>query len=84
MVRLIPSRVTELGQCAWPSVRSDRLPEIDQILPLVNSTGSDSSSLDNMLEVMVAGGMDLFRAIRMLVPPAWQNVDDMDEFARIL
>ena len=30
-----------------------------------------------MLKVMVAGGMDLFRAIRM-PPPAWQNVDDMD------
>ena len=31
-----------------------------------------------MLEVMVAGGMDLFRSIHILVPPAWQNVDDMD------
>ena len=74
---------TIAGNRNWANARghlfkSDRLPEIDQILPLVNSTGSDSSSLDNMLEVMVAGGMDLFRAIRMLVPPAWQNVDDMD------
>ena len=74
---------TIAGNRNWANARghlfkSDRLPEIDQILPLVNSTGSDSSSLDNMLEVMVAGGMDLFRSIRMLVPPAWQNVDDMD------
>ena len=74
---------TIAGNRNWANARghlftSARLPEIDQILPLVNSTGSDSSSLDNMLEVMVAGGMDLFRAIRMLVPPAWQNVDDMD------
>ena len=74
---------TIAGNRNWASARghlftSARLPEIDQILPLVNSTGSDSSSLDNMLEVMVAGGMDLFRAIRMLIPPAWQNVDDMD------
>ena len=74
---------TIAGNRNWANARghlfkSDRLPDIDQILPLVNSTGSDSSSLDNMLEVMVAGGMDLFRAIRMLVPPAWQNVDDMD------
>ncbi len=74
---------TIAGNRNWSKARghlfkSDRLPEIDQILPLVNTTGSDSSSLDNMLEVMVAGGMDLFRAVRMLVPPAWQNVDDMD------
>jgi glutamate synthase (NADPH) large chain len=74
---------TIAGNRNWSKARghlfqSDRLPEIEKILPLVNTTGSDSSSLDNMLEVMVAGGMDLFRAVRMLVPPAWQNVDDMD------
>ena len=74
---------TIAGNRSWAHARghlfkSDRLPELEQILPLVNNTGSDSSSLDNMLEVMVAGGMDMFRAIRMLVPPAWQNVEDMD------
>ena len=74
---------TIAGNRNWANARghlfkTERLPEIDKVLPLVNSNGSDSSSLDNMLEVMVAGGMDLFRAIRMLVPPAWQNVDDMD------
>ncbi len=26
----------------------------------------------------MSGGMDLFRAMRMLVPPAWQNHPDMD------
>ena len=31
------------------------------------------SSLDNMLELLLAGGMDLIRAMRLLVPPAWQN-----------
>ena len=74
---------TIAGNRNWSQARghlfqSESLPDVDQILPLVNTTGSDSSSLDNMLEVMVAGGMDMFRAIRMLVPPAWQNVDDMD------
>ena len=41
-------------------------------------TGSDSSSLDNMLDFLLSGDMDLFRAVRLLIPPAWQNVDDMD------
>ena len=34
--------------------------------------------MDNMLELLLAGGMDIFRALRMMVPPAWQNVDSMD------
>ena len=74
---------TIAGNRNWSKARghlfkSPQLPDVDQILPLVNTTGSDSSSLDNMLEVLCAGGMDMFRAIRMLIPPAWQNVEDMD------
>src|SRR5690606_7902870 len=54
------------------------LPDLEQLAPLVNLDGSDSSSMDNMLELLLAGGMDIFRAVRMMVPPAWQNVDSMD------
>jgi glutamate synthase (NADPH/NADH) large chain len=49
-----------------------------EVRPLVSTTGSDSNSLDNMLEALLAGGMDIFRAMRLLVPPAWQNVTNMD------
>ena len=31
-----------------------------------------------MLELLLAGGMDIIRAMRLLVPPAWQNNPDMD------
>ena len=67
------------GNRNWAEARSAKfssplLPDIETIAPLVNRTGSDSSSLDNMLELLVAGGMPLFRAVRMLVPPAWQNM----------
>ena len=61
-----------------PKFVADLIPELQALQPLVNRVGSDSSSLDNMLEVLVAGGMDLFRALSILVPPAWQNVDTMD------
>ena len=57
---------------------NDLMPDLDSLAPLVNTTGSDSSSMDNMLELLICGGMDLFRAIRMVVPPAWQNVETMD------
>ncbi len=78
---------TITGNRNWSQARrnkfkSELLPELDQISPLVNRTGSDSSSLDNMLEILVTGGVDLYRAIRMLVPPAWQNVDTMDPSLR--
>lgn len=54
------------------------LPDLKNLQQLVNQTGSDSSSLDNMLEVLLAGGMDIFRALRLLVPPAWANKSNME------
>ncbi len=62
--------------------RSPLLPDMAEAAPFVNSHGSDSSALDNMLELLLAGGMDLFRAFRLLIPPAWQNHPDMDEDLR--
>tara|TARA_R110001592_G_scaffold320639_2_gene598796 strand:+ start:118849 stop:123303 length:4455 start_codon:yes stop_codon:yes gene_type:complete len=59
-----------------PKFQTSLLPDLQEVAPLVNRTGSDSSSLDNMLEVLVAGGMDLHKAVRMLVPPAWNNNQD--------
>ena len=71
------------GNRNWANARahkfqSDLIPDMTQIQPLVNMTGSDSSSMDNMLDVLLAGGIDVFRAMRLLVPPAWQNVEHMD------
>jgi glutamate synthase (NADPH/NADH) large chain len=58
-----------------PKFRTSLMPDFEDAYPLTSMTGSDSSSLDNMLEALLAGGMDIFRAMRMLIPPAWQNVD---------
>jgi glutamate synthase (NADPH) large chain len=54
------------------------IPHLEDVLPLVSLTGSDSMTLDNMIEALVMGGMDMFRAMRVLVPPAWQNEETMD------
>ncbi|WGO99854.1 glutamate synthase large subunit [Saccharophagus degradans] len=75
---------TIMGNRNWSVARTkkfqtDLLPNVDEIVPLVNRTGSDSSSLDNMFELLLTGGMELHRAVRMLVPPAWQNVEHMDD-----
>jgi len=61
-----------------PILRSPVLPELQQLLPLVSMSGSDSQSLDNMLEVLLLGGLDVPHALRLLIPPAWQAVDTLD------
>ena len=71
------------GNRNWANARaykfkSELLSDVEAIKPLVNMSGSDSSSMDNMLDFLLTGGMDVFRAMRLLVPPAWQNVDHMD------
>ncbi|NVK25197.1 MAG: glutamate synthase large subunit [Gammaproteobacteria bacterium] len=59
--------------------RSPLIPDLKDAAPFVSKTGSDSASLDNMLELFLAGGLDLFRSMRLLVPPAYQNHPGMDD-----
>ena len=71
------------GNRNWARARARKfetelLPNLEELQPIVNTTGSDSSSMDNMLEFLMVGGIDIYRAVRMIVPPAWQNVDTMD------
>ncbi|MEW6984091.1 glutamate synthase large subunit [Colwelliaceae bacterium 6471] len=75
------------GNRQWSRARTYRfqsplLPDLRDAAPFVNESGSDSSSLDNMLELFLAGGMDLYRAMRLLMPPAWQNSPCMDDDLR--
>ena len=64
------------------SHRSPLLPELEKLTPIVNMHGSDSSSLDNMLDFLLAGGLNPLHAIRALVPPAYENDSLMDENVR--
>ena len=71
------------GNRNWVKARASKfssplIPDIDKFSSLVNETGSDSSALDNMVELLVKGGINFFRAIRMVLPPAWQNIHTMD------
>jgi len=75
------------GNRNWAQARaknfvSDKLDDISDLDPIISLTGSDSSSLDNMLEVLRAGGMDVIQAMRILMPPAWQAVDNIDPDVR--
>jgi len=75
------------GNRNWAQARaknfiSDKLDDISDLDPIISLVGSDSSSLDNMLEVMRAGGMDVLQGMRILMPPAWQAADDFDPDVR--
>lgn len=63
-------------------LKTPLLPDLLDAKPIVGMQGSDSASLDNMLELLLAGGMDLFRAMRLLVPPAWQGDTTMSDEMR--
>ena len=65
-----------------PLFRSPLLPDLQEAMPLVSMTGSDSQSLDNMLEVLLMGGLDPLHAMRLLVPPAWHGLDSIDSDLR--
>jgi len=45
--------------------------DMPKILPLVAPGQSDSACLDNMFELLVAGGRDLAHSLLMLMPQAW-------------
>ncbi len=51
--------------------------ELLRLLPLLEDGVSDSANLDNMVEFMLANGVDFFKAIRSLIPPARHNVANM-------
>jgi glutamate synthase (NADPH/NADH) large chain len=78
---------TVCGNRNWAEARAstfhtDHIPGLSELKPLVSMTGSDSCSLDNMLEILSIGGMDLFRAMKLLIPPAWKNNKNLDTETR--
>jgi glutamate synthase domain-containing protein 2/glutamate synthase domain-containing protein 1/glutamate synthase domain-containing protein 3 len=56
--------------------------ELPKLFPLVNRTGSDSATLDNALELLLAGGRSLAHAMMTLIPEAWSGNALMDEDRR--
>jgi glutamate synthase (NADPH/NADH) large chain len=48
--------------------------EIETIKPIIDDPEqSDTASVDNALELLLAGGRDLPHALRMLIPEAWRD-----------
>ncbi|HVA13975.1 MAG TPA: glutamate synthase large subunit [Stellaceae bacterium] len=52
--------------------------DLDKLWPLIGDGNSDSATLDNCLELLVAGGYPLPHALMMMVPEAWSENPLMD------
>src|SRR3990167_6035903 len=72
------------GNRNWMAAREPELSckrwgeELQELLPIIQPGGSDSMSLDNVLELLVMSGRDILHAMMMLVPDAWQGMRDID------
>ncbi len=56
--------------------------DIEKILPVIESTGSDSGMFDNALELLHHTGRSLPHAIMMMIPEAWQSHESMSDARR--
>ena len=70
---------TVRGNRNWTRAREAELQadfwgkDIDLLKPIIQPGGSDSVSLDNVLEVMTMSGRSPVHAMTVLVPPAWRS-----------
>ena len=75
---------TVRGNVNWMNARRRTLespllgPDLDKMWPLIPHGQSDTASLDNALELLVAGGYPLAQAVMMLIPEAWAGNPLMD------
>jgi glutamate synthase (NADPH/NADH) large chain len=53
--------------------------ELDMVLPICNPTQSDSSNLDNVIELLLHSGRSLPHVMMMLIPEAWDGNEQMSQ-----
>ena len=73
---------------SWAHARESNLyspimgKDLENVLPILNSEGSDSAMLDNMLEFLAMNGRSLTRAVSMVLPEPWDNNDNLSDKRR--
>ena len=79
---------TNQGNENWMAARQHSMEseilgdDLAKIWPVIPEGQSDTASLDNALELMVAGGYSLTEAMTILIPEAWYGNELMDESRR--
>jgi len=75
---------TVVGNRNWMAARGPELTsevwgeDLADLLPVITPIGSDTASLDEALDLLLASGRDLLQAMAMLTPEAWENMPGMD------
>ena len=65
------------------TMRSEHLKgDLEKVLPVVNTEGSDSAMLDNTLEFLVMSGMELPLAVMITIPEPWDCNHTMSRVKR--
>ena len=72
------------GNRAWMAAResvlsSSRLPNMEALDPIIQPDMSDSASLDNVLEFLLASGLSLPHAMAMLVPESFNEKNPISD-----
>ena len=72
------------GNRAWMAAResvlsSFRLPDMEALDPIIQPDMSDSASLDNVLEFLLASGLSLPHAMAMLVPESFNEKNPISD-----
>ena len=73
------------GNINWMRAREAQLAsdllgaDLGKVLPVIRPRGSDSATLDNVLELLVRAGRSLPHALMMLVPQAFQGRKDLPQ-----
>ncbi|MCL4544028.1 MAG: glutamate synthase large subunit [Chloroflexi bacterium] len=79
---------TRQGNGYWMHAREPELrspiwgDRIQELLPVILPNGSDSSDLDNALELLTQSGRDVRHALTLLMPHAWEHMADLDRQRR--
>ncbi len=47
--------------------------DLDKLWPLIGDGNSDSATLDNCLELLIAGGYSVPHALMLMIPEAWSG-----------
>lgn len=58
--------------------------EMQKLLPIVDTSSSDSGAFDGVLEFLVRSGRSLPEAVMMMIPEAWQNDPNIDPSRKAL
>ncbi|MDB9529049.1 glutamate synthase-related protein [Oscillatoria sp. CS-180] len=80
---------TLVGNINWMKAREADLTHpvwkghIEELLPIVNLDNSDSANLDGVMELLVRTGRSPLEALMVMVPEAYRNQPDLEQYPEI-